>query len=53
MVYINNKSFPLPFLKELEQLNKWLISGEFAFRSWRDMPMVDDYEYRKFYISEN
>ena len=53
MVYINNKSFPLPFLKELEQLNKWLIAGEFSFRSWRDMPMVDDYDYRKFYISQN
>lgn len=53
MVYINNKSFPLQYLKELEQVNKWLIRGERLFERWQDMPVVDDDSYNHFFISEN
>lgn len=27
MVYINNKAMPLPFLKEMEKINAWVIGG--------------------------
>ena len=53
MVYIHNKRFPLEYLAELEQLNKWLLSGEFEFHSWRDMPVVDEEQYRKYFICKN
>lgn len=49
LVYINNKGAPLRWLKELEQCNKWVLSGVMPTA----LPMTDDDDYRKYFISEN
>jgi hypothetical protein len=48
MVYINNKAAPLPFLKEMEQVNKWILGGLEIDRLW----MEDDVSYKKWYCRD-
>jgi hypothetical protein len=43
VIYANNKSAPLKYLREMEQINKWIIGGEQVDR----MPEIDDDDYRK------
>jgi hypothetical protein len=49
MVYINNKSLPLKYLGEMEQINKWQMQGT----SIEAVPLSDDNDYRKHFICEN
>jgi hypothetical protein len=48
-VMINNKSAPLPYLKELEQCNKWIMAGLVP----SSIPMSNDDDYRKHFLCEN
>lgn len=48
-VYINNKAAPLPYLKEMEQINKWMLGGLRPSR----IPGCDDDQYRKHFLWEN
>jgi hypothetical protein len=45
IIYANNKSAPLKYLKEMEQINKWILGGEEITR----MPEIDDDHYRKIF----
>jgi hypothetical protein len=49
MAYINNKRLPLTFLAELEAANKMILAG---FQLDR-LPMCDDMDYRKYFLSQN
>jgi hypothetical protein len=49
LVYINNKSHPLSFLKEMETINKWIISGMEPDR----LRKCNDDLYRKYFICQN
>jgi hypothetical protein len=49
MVYINNKKVPLNFLREMEQANKWLMSGWYLDR----LPLTNDADYKKYFLCEN
>lgn len=54
MIYINNKRFPLEYLREMEQVNKWQCAGIDCFPSgWKDLRYETDADYTKFYLSEN
>lgn len=46
--YINVKALPLPHLREMEQINKWIIGGHVLDR----LPAWDDDEYRKIISKE-
>lgn len=46
-VYMNNKAVPLPYLKEMEQINKWMLGGVRP----SSMPMCDDDQYKKHFLS--
>jgi hypothetical protein len=46
MVYANNKSLPLKFLRELEQINKWQLAGAVEIDKPPDM---DDAMYRTYF----
>lgn len=48
-VMINNKAAALPYLKELEQCNKWIITGMLP----SSIPMSDDDDYRKHFLWES
>ena len=48
LVYINNKAAPLGYLKEMEQVNKWILEGLEIDR----LPMVDDELYSKLFCSD-
>lgn len=49
LVYINNKSHPLSFLKEMETINKWIIAGMEPDR----LRKCNDDLYRKYFICQN
>jgi hypothetical protein len=49
MAYINNKNVPLSYLKELEQINKWIISG----MRLEKLPECSDTDYKKYFLCEN
>lgn len=46
IIYVNNKAAPLPFLKELEQVNKWILGGLEIDKLW----MMDDEQYQRYLI---
>jgi hypothetical protein len=48
MVYVNNKAAPLRYLREMEQVNKWILEGHTLDR----LPELDDDDYRKRYLCE-
>jgi hypothetical protein len=48
MVYVYNKAAPLPFLKEMEQVNKWIMGGLEVDK----LPMECDETYKKFYCRD-
>jgi hypothetical protein len=41
LIYVNNKAAPLPYLREMEQVNKWILEGLHIDR----LSMVDDILY--------
>jgi hypothetical protein len=45
IIYANDKSAPLKYLREMEQINKWILGGE----ELTQMPEIDDDEYRKYF----
>jgi hypothetical protein len=45
IIYANNKTAPLKYLKEMEQINRWISAGETVDR----MPEIDDDDYRKYF----
>jgi hypothetical protein len=47
MVYINNKSIALPYLKEMEVINRWILNGMLPDK----VPILDDELYRKFFVN--
>lgn len=47
MVYINNKGAPLPRLKQLEIVNKWLIKEQVRDPDRQQLAVLDDDLYRK------
>jgi hypothetical protein len=49
IVYAQNKSAPLQMLRELEQVNKWLMEGMEGVSP----PEIDDEKYAKFFCKEN
>lgn len=48
MTYVNNKASPLVYLREFEQVNKWLLQG---FDPGK-LPALDDIMYRRLHCSE-
>lgn len=48
MVYVNNKAAPLPYLKEMEQVNKWILGGLEIDK----LPMEDDVSYKRWYCND-
>jgi hypothetical protein len=48
MVYINNKTVPLNYLREMEQINKWILAGHQLDRLWN----CSDDEYKKFFLTD-
>jgi hypothetical protein len=47
IIYANDKSAPLKYLKEMEQINKWILEGfEMDKASWQGTE-IDDDDYRK------
>lgn len=50
MTYINNKVFFYRYLKEMEQINNWILSG---FPVAREDILTNDYDYRKFILNQN
>jgi hypothetical protein len=49
MAYINNKSLPLGYLKEMEQINKWLVQGMIPDK----LRSCNDELYSKYFLCEN
>jgi hypothetical protein len=49
MIYVNNKAAPLPYLKEMEQANKWILAGLEIDK----LSMVDDGEYHKRFCTDD
>jgi len=49
MVFINNKSVPLNYLKEMETINKWLMAG----MKPDSLRSCDDELYRKYFLCQN
>ena len=47
LVYVNKKDAPLPYLRKMEQINKWLIKGMEVDRGYLDS--LDDDSYRKWF----
>lgn len=47
LVYVNKKDAPLRYLREMEQVNKWLIRGQVVDRGYLDN--IDDDLYRKWF----
>ncbi len=48
MVFVNNKASPLPRLKQMEQVNKWIIQD---FEPDK-LPVLSDWLYRKILVNE-
>lgn len=48
---VYNKDIIIEDLREMEQVNKWLLQGENIFPDWSHFQTLDDDEYRKLYIS--
>lgn len=49
MTYVNNKASPLQYLREFEQINKWLLQG---FEP-DTVPALDDIMYRRLHCSQD
>lgn len=49
MVYVNNKTAPLRYLKRMEKINHWILQGI----SPTALPEVDDDLYSKYFINQN
>ncbi len=49
MVWVNNKAMPLPYLKEMEQINKWVLLGMQVDK----LRQCDDDLYRKHFLCKN
>jgi hypothetical protein len=47
LVYVNKKDAPLRYLREMEQINKWLIKGMEVDRGYLDC--IDDDSHRKWF----
>jgi hypothetical protein len=50
MVYANNKEMPLRYLREMEQVNKWIIQGMQVNGALRDL---SDELYAKYFLNQN
>jgi hypothetical protein len=49
IIYVNNKKIPLKYLGELEQINKWILSG----LDIDEPPWIDDEIYNKHFVCKN
>jgi len=49
MIYAVNKSAPLPYLREMEQINKWILEGLVPDK----LPELDDDSYREQFVRED
>jgi hypothetical protein len=47
MVYVNNKEGPLKYLREMEQINKWMLRDN--LRVGRDDISIEDVAYTRHY----
>lgn len=49
VIYANDKTAPLRYLKRMEQINKWVLEGHIIDQ----LPMLDDALFRKYFIHKN
>lgn len=49
MVWVNNKSMPLHYLREMEQINKWVLAGTPVDK----LRTMNDDLYRKYFVCQN
>lgn len=49
MVYVNDKTAPLRYLREMETVNRWLLEGHTLDK----LPQIDDGDYTKHFVSKN
>lgn len=52
-IHVNNKNMVLPYLAEMEAVNKFSLNDYSIIGGWRDMPVIDEDGYRKYFLSEN